>query len=194
MLFPMGYYLWKGWRLRRESETIDGFFFNSGQLTDSDVEQSLVSTWMSVGNAIAGVVVVAYFYGVASFWAIMTWVLGFFIIRRHVPAIKKYCQRDATLHGFLGAQYGSVTLKRIASVVTVFACLGVLSLEQEERAGAKPSEGAADGIGVGVLVEELRGESAHPPQLLVAAALLPEVEDDVGCSGEAFENGVGDAG
>lgn len=129
MLAPMGFYLWKGWRLRSKSETIDGFFLNSGKLTDSEIEQTLVSTWMSVGNAIAGLIVMAYYYGVASFWAIITWVLGFLILRRHVPAIKKYCQRDATLHGFLGTQYGSVIIKRIASAVTVLACLGVLSLE-----------------------------------------------------------------
>ncbi len=67
--------------------------------------------------------------GVHNWWLVATWSGAFVLMMRHVGSISAALQKHDTLHSFLGTEYRSGVLQRMAGVITMASGIGIIALE-----------------------------------------------------------------
>lgn len=86
-LLPTTFFFLAAYRVRRSARLAENLFFGDRHLSSGDIRQSLVASWMSVGNVVVGAIIIVFTYGAYSLWAVASWILGFLVLRNHATAI-----------------------------------------------------------------------------------------------------------
>jgi Na+/proline symporter len=124
----LGYLAYALW-ISPEVRTTDSFFLASHSLSSRKLTYTLGATWMSLGNVILALLILAKYYGWVNWWGVATWALGFLIMLGHAPRIHRKVGTAQTIHSFLASRLSAPRFKTVASVITVIAAIGVIALE-----------------------------------------------------------------
>jgi Na+/proline symporter len=114
-----------------EVSTEDAYFFCDQKLGYKELLTSFNASWVVAGSVIVAVLLLGQYYGLHNWWVVATFVASWFILARHVPAIRRYLShtKTRTLHEFLGERYSSAPMRKLASLITVITVTGVIGLE-----------------------------------------------------------------
>lgn len=114
-----------------EVDTEETFFFCGQSLSGRQLSESFNSSWVVVGAVIVAVMLLGQFYGLHNWWVALTFLYSWFLFSRHTLAIRRHMSHRGkrTLHNFLGTQFRSVGIRRVASLITVVTVTGVIALE-----------------------------------------------------------------
>lgn len=116
-------------RLSSKIKSEDDYYLASNELSARGLFDTLMATWLLLGNVIVAAMFLGGIYGWLNWWMILTWGIGFWFVGRHASNIKTALGDTQTLHTFLEQKYKSPQIKNFAAIVTFTVGIGIIALE-----------------------------------------------------------------
>lgn len=105
------------------------FFQGVHTLSARELFDTLAASWLMLGNVFLACLIFGKYYGVWNWWLVLTWLLAFLLMMKHVGSVSKALTSHHTLHTFLFTSFDSRLLRVIAAVITAATGIGIIALE-----------------------------------------------------------------
>lgn len=105
------------------------FFQGVHTLSARELFDTLAASWLMLGNVFLACLVFGKYYGDKNWWLVLTWLLAFVLMMKHVGSVSKALTTHHTLHSFLFESFSSRMVRTIAALITAATGLGIIALE-----------------------------------------------------------------
>lgn len=109
--------------------TPEEFYGASSEMQAQTTLQSLGTTWVMLGNVVVACMFLGQSLGLFALWMVATWSAAFLLMSYRVKRVRNALRIDHTLHSFLFEAYGSLGMRRLAALITIFVGFGVFAAE-----------------------------------------------------------------
>lgn len=129
ILVPGALYLRVGLGEKRAIRSVEEFLPLRRFLSSGEVRATVVAAGMSMATVMVALINLAPLMGIALFWTIVTYALGFGMLVVVAPRIMDANPTNLTIQAFLGRAYGSDVVRVAATLFSLVGYLSIFSME-----------------------------------------------------------------
>ena len=128
-LISLAIYLWMAVSDSRLASNLKQYFFYDWSLSGRAIAATIFASGMSLATVIIALLQLGCIFGLALYWATITYCMGWIVLVCVVPLIRRQIHPTETLNTYLGRVYGSRTVTKVASTATIIGFIGTFSVE-----------------------------------------------------------------
>jgi len=129
ILVPGALYFRLGLREKRAIRSVEDFIPLRRFLSSGELRATVVAAGISMATVMVALINLAPLMGIALFWTIVTYALGFGILVGVAPRIMDANPGNLTIQAYLGQAYGSNGVRLAATIFTLIGYLSIFSME-----------------------------------------------------------------